>query len=526
MAAGEGGGASLHDPRAYLRANLVHPRIEELSDGTGILYATQNVVSNMMLDPERIDEEGYSHPQNIPLMELLNASHPHVEYKQSFGAAILRYTTPLQEEQKALPEVKHDCSTHLCFGTGALGSTGNKSVEEAIHANHMFRLDLEAKLGIKTSFRRYSNPNTVCTTSLGYPINLARMHAAAPLSRPYFPDVFPGLFFFYTHTYEDRTALYEKVKGSRLPAKRRLCLVEGDLEQYQNALHHGPVSADARAAAISSASTRDIAGRRADDPVVQEVQAAFQSYLPPKEDIAVLVFGGGNIVGLVFNNPEIGQKAFRHVMEVAKEFRLTDEEAAEFYAQQKNSSKKKKSQTRLKAKTEVLDESFNINYRKVISDEGIRRIEEIVSTVPDVARRQTLIRAVMVEEEEKKRRRKGKNKGKGGGGGGGADDADDDHEALLRAIHNDVAAMDTSGSTAAAAAAAASAAGSSALLLGGGGSVLGAADSKDAVDLDNLCDEIDALLDKAVDEEDQPTAPPEEHPRPVIDVAGMLLSGL
>ena len=66
MAAGEGGGASLHDPRAYLRANLVHPRIEELSDGTGILYATQNVVSNMMLDPERIDEDMPGEGDQVP----------------------------------------------------------------------------------------------------------------------------------------------------------------------------------------------------------------------------------------------------------------------------------------------------------------------------------------------------------------------------------------------------------------------------------------------------------------------------
>ena len=396
---------SLHDPEAYLKAHLVHPRIEELHSGEGVLYCTQNVVSNMMLDPEGFDENGNLVPQQIPLMKLLNASQPYSEHKQSFGAAIVRFITPLTEEQHQVPEAKQPANTNLCFGTGALGSTGNRSKEEAIYANHCFRLHIERSLGIKTSFRRFNIPNTVCTTSLGYPINLAKMHAAAPLQRPYYPDVFPGLFFFYNHVYEDRTAFYEKVIGSNLPAKKRLCLVEGDLEQFQNSLHHGPVSADARAAAIAAASSRNISERKADDPVVKEVQAAFTSYLPPKEKLALLVFGGGNVVGLVFNNPQVGQEAFRSVMEVAREFRLSEEEAAQFYEQQKTANKKKKSQSRVKAKASVLEESFNINYRKQISEDGIKRIGEIVNRVEDEVDRQRQIQGVLKEEASKKKKR-------------------------------------------------------------------------------------------------------------------------
>jgi len=425
------GPPSIHEPEAYLKAHLIHPRIEELHSGDGILYTTQNVVSNMMLDPEGYDEEGNLVPQQIPLMKLLNASHPAAEHKQSFGAAIVRFITPLTADQHQVPEAKQPANTNLCFGTGALGSTGNRSKEEAIYANHCFRLHIERTLNIKTSFRRFNIPNTVCTTSLGYPINLAKMHAAAPLQRPYYPDVFPGLFFFYNHVYEDRTAFYEKVMGSNLPAKKRLCLVEGDLEQFQNALHHGPVSADARAAAIAAASSRNLSERKADDPVVKEVQAAFENYLPPKERIAVLVFGGGNIVGLVFNNPQVGQEAFRKVMEVAKEFKLSDEEAAQFYEQQKTASKKKKSQTRVKAKASVLDESFNINYRKQISEDGIKKIGEIVNKVEDEQDRQRQIQKVLKEEAIKKKKRGAKRKG-------GDAEEDDDLAGLVPTTSVDV----------------------------------------------------------------------------------------
>lgn len=393
------------DAAAFLEASLVHPAIPTLSPDKGTLYTSQNVVSNLMLDPEKRDENGNFVPCAIELMKLLKASYTTAEHKQSFGAGIFRFIQPLKEEQMAVSELKPDSVTHLGFATGALGSTGNTSTEQAIYFCQLYRLDLHAKLGLYTSFRRFNIPNTVCTTSLGYPIDLARMHSAAPTKRPYFPDIFPGLFFYYEHVHEDRTAIYNKVRGTSHRAKRRLCLVEGDLEQFQNSLHHGPVSSEARAAAIDAASNRNLDSLDADDPILRDVALAFNTYLPLEEKAVVLVFTGGNMVGLGIKNAQLGQDAFRCVTEIAKEFRLSPEKEKEFYEQQKQGSgsggKKRKSQARLKEKNKVLNEGA-YNYRNPISKDGLKELERINLTVADEKERNDKIRQLMIEEAKRK----------------------------------------------------------------------------------------------------------------------------
>ena len=416
------------DPTAYLLQNLVHPVIPELDPAQGCLYTSQNVVSNFMMDPEVRDEEGNYHPQPIPLMPLLKASYPHAEHKPSFGAGIFRSMQPLKEEQLAIAELKHDSVTHLSFTTGSAGSTGSASEEQAIRFCQHLRLDLKRKLGIHTNFRRFNIPNRVCTASLGFSVDLARMHAASPTTRPYWPALFPGLFFYYDHFYTDRTAIHNNILGSNRQAKRRLTIVEGDLEQLQHSMHHGPVSSEARAAAVRAAAEWNSKEDATDDPEMdqdkKDVAAALNIYLPLYERAVVLVFTDGNMVGLGIKNLQLGRDAFRAVAEVAKGYKLTKEQKMEFEQQTSGQGKKRKSQARLQAKTKALNEVY-INMRKPLSSEGLKKLEEITTNVKDPDKRNEEIKRLAEEERTKKKKKR-----KSGRGANGEDFDDEFQEAM------------------------------------------------------------------------------------------------
>ena len=422
---------SFDDPSAYLSANLAHPAVPELDPSQGGQYTSQNVVSNFMMDPEVRDKEGNYHPQPIPLMPLLKASYPHAEHKPSFGAGIFRSMQPLKEEQLAISELKHDSVTHLSFTTGSAGSTGSASEEQAIRFCQHLRLDIKRKLGMDTNFRRFNIPNRVCTASLGFTVSLARLHADFPGKCPYWPGLFPGLFFYYEHFYTDRTAIHQNILGSNRQAKRRLTIVEGDLEQLQHSMHHGPVSSEARASAIRAAAEWNSRGESTDDPQMdqdkKDVAEALNIYLPLKERAVVLVFTGGNMVGLGIKNLQLGKAAFRAVAELAKNYKLTKEEQQEFDEQTSGQGKKRKSQARLQAKTKALNDVY-INIRKPLSSEGLKKLDEINATVSDPAARTEEIKKLVEEEKNKKKKKR-----KAGKAGAAGDDFDEDFEDAMAA---------------------------------------------------------------------------------------------
>lgn len=422
---------AFEDPTEFLRAHLIHPAIKNLDPKEGCLYTSQNVVSNFMMDPEVKDKDGYYRPQPIPLMPLLKASYPHAEHKPRFGAGIFRFMTPLKEEQLAVSELKPDSVTHLGFTTGSGGSTGSASEEQATRFCQLFRLDMR-KLGIFTNFRRFNIPNRVCTAELGFSVDLARMHAASPTTRPYWPALFPGLFFYYDHVYADRTAIHDKIIGSNRQAKRTLTIVEGDLEQIQHTLHNGPVSSEARAAAVLEATASKMNSTELTREEMQAVEEALNIYLPLREKLVILVFRLGKMVGLGIKNLQLGQEAFRVVAEVAKQFILTKEQALEAdLVGTAGSGKKRKSQARLNEKTKALNEAY-INMRKPLSTEALKKLDEITATVADPERRNEQIKNLIMEEADRKKKKKRKTKGAGGGAG---EDFDDDVQEAIEAAN-------------------------------------------------------------------------------------------
>ena len=142
-----------------------------------------NAVANVKLDPQ---------PSPIPLLKLTREFQPNAEIKRGFGACIARFSHSLDKYQVHGKNLKPSSVTHLCFGTGALGSTGNRSPQEARTAWHEFRLKLHQQMGIRTDFRRFIITNMVCSTTLGFCVDLARMHAEDPDNRSYEPEVFPA----------------------------------------------------------------------------------------------------------------------------------------------------------------------------------------------------------------------------------------------------------------------------------------------------------------------------------------------
>jgi TATA-box binding protein (TBP) (component of TFIID and TFIIIB) len=176
--------------------------------------------------------------------------------------------------------------THLIFSRGALGSTGNRSEDEARMATHELRLVLYYSLGMRTNFRRFAVSNMVCSSSLGYNIDLAKLHADFQTSSNYFPDLFPGLFFYYKYVFKDRVELHEAALAPDADpseacgtGQRKVQLIENDLLQL-----HWNTSASARGSS--------------EDAIRSEVKGLLETYLPRSKFLVVLVFVRGKTVGL------------------------------------------------------------------------------------------------------------------------------------------------------------------------------------------------------------------------------------
>lgn len=359
-------------PAEYMRKHLKpieQPLLANVSDPCAVIY---NLVTNVQLDPER------------PLRLLkIQSLFPCTEMKSSFGAAILRFVRSLSKDQSLVPKLKAPSVTHLCFSKGALGSTGNRSEDEARLGCHEFRLLLYYNFGIRTNFRRFSVPNMVCSSSLDYKINLAAMYAENQVNTDFYPTLFPGLFYYYRYEYKDRQTIHQTLASGdsvKQPVNRKVTLLEDDLMH----LHRH-----------SNSTTRN----ESEEVVREQVRNMLNNYLPKYIYIVVLVFTGGKVVGLGPQDIQAANEAFKHVSEVAKSYRISDKEAAEFL-------KRKKAQDRVADKNKMLNKTNTtttangnkINYSNPLSKDLRKKMAQIANTVEDEALRKERVQKLLQED--------------------------------------------------------------------------------------------------------------------------------
>lgn len=370
------------DVAEYMKQHLkpvIQPLLADTVDPCPVFY---NVVSNVKLDLP------------YPLRLLRVMSLPNAEIKSGFGAAILRYIHSLTKDQAKVPQLKSSSVTHLCFAKGALGSTGNRSEDEARLGCHEFRLLLYTTFGVKTNFRRFTIPNMVCSSSLGYCINLAKMHAADQVNTDYYPDLFPGLFYYYKYAsalrsillitlrfvYKDRQVIHQRLTASTTAsAGRKVKLLEEDLIQLHRTTTTG-VSKDA-----------------SDEAIRAQVKNMLDSYLPKFKYIVVLVFIRGKVVGLGPQDRQAATEAFKHVAEVSKQFRIEDNDTAEFL-------RRRKAQDRLMDKNEMLEEKQRVSYVNPFSRDAQRKMDEIANRIEDETERKARIKKLLEEELSSKKK--------------------------------------------------------------------------------------------------------------------------
>jgi TATA-box binding protein (TBP) (component of TFIID and TFIIIB) len=373
-------------PQEFMRRHLAHPEIPYLVPGPYPLPVYHNVVSNAKLNPA----------EPIPLLKLLAALSPNCEHKQSFGAIIVRYMHQLTESQRLIEDLKLHAVTHLCFGTGALGSTGNRSKDEARLSGHEFRMELYNKLGIETDFWRFTIPNMVGSADLGHSVDLAALHAAAPQERSYDPDLFPGVFMTYTYVHQDRMAVRESVIGkANTTVRRKVQFVEGDFEQFQK--RKAVSAAPERGAAMASSKKPR---QSEEDRHFVELQARRENFFRDKKEVVALVFKKGNVVLLGVNDMEISAKAMQYVAEIAARFKPTPEKEAEWAA-----AKKQQAQKSLSEKTEAIKE-VHVNYRAPLSETAGFRISELANKQLDKEAYSRALMSILKEEKINKKRKK------------------------------------------------------------------------------------------------------------------------
>jgi TATA-box binding protein (TBP) (component of TFIID and TFIIIB) len=349
---------SLDDPVSFMR-NQLRPVVQEsLMDENNLIPVFYNVVSNAKLDPLL-----NGRPTVLPIQDMINRFQ-NAELKQGFGALIFRMMHTLSKDQERLQGLKESSVTHLCFSKGALGSTGNRSRDEALYSCHEFRMLLYMTYNIRTNLRRFTIPNMVCSSALGHCVNLAQMHAEDQVKTDYEPDLFPGLFFYYKYVFKKREGIHAQVK-----------LSEDDLVQ----LHRH-----------SSSSSRN----ESEDVIRSQVRGMLDSYLPKYKYVMVLVFIGGKLVGLGVDDQEIAEEAFKYVGSVAARYKITDREATEL-------KKRRKAQYRLVDKDDFMEE-VRINYIQPFSKEARRKIDKL--SIEDEETRKARIREILIEERGKKKK--------------------------------------------------------------------------------------------------------------------------
>lgn len=353
------GAPAIDDPVAFMQANLRPIVQESLKDENNLIPVFYNVVSNAKLDPLL-----NGRPVNLPILDMLNR-FLNPELKQGFGALIFRMMHTLTKDQERLAGLDESATTHLCFQKGALGSTGNRSRDEALHACHEFRMALYMTYGIRTNLRRFTIPNMVCSSALGHSVNLAQMYAENQFATDFEQDLFPGLFFYYKYVFKKREGIHAQVK-----------LSEDDLVQ----LHKH-----------SSSSSKNAT----DDVIRAQVRGMLDSYMPKHKYITVLVFTGGKLVGLGVDDQEIAEEAFKYVGSVAARYKISDREAAEL-------KKRRKAQFRSMDKDDFMEE-IRINYMQPFSKEARKKIDKL--SFENEEERKAHIKQILTEERENKKKK-------------------------------------------------------------------------------------------------------------------------
>lgn len=364
---------------AYMREHLV-PVIQPMLANEGRPCAVYyNVVSNVKLDPS----------EPLPLLSM-TYKYPNSEIKSGFGAVIMRFIRTMSKEQHKVPLLKPSAVTHLVFANGALGSTGNRSEEEARLGCHECRMSLYASLGIRTNFRRFTVPNRVCSASLGHGVDLPRMSADDQVSRHYHPDLFPGLFFRYKHVYPERQAFYREAASGR-----KVQLLEEDLAQLQKPTNAVPERRRVEGASADSVALNEEETKRS------EMKELLDKYLPRSKNIMVLVFSSGRMVVLGSDEEHVGTSAFDYVAEVAKDY------AVEFKKPGPGGKTRQKrmAQVKVEEKREAI-KRLRVNYANPFSKETRIRIQEVTETVEDEIERKNRIKEILTEEKTSRKKRK------------------------------------------------------------------------------------------------------------------------
>ena len=358
-------------PASYMRRNLKPVKQPQLANSTDPCPVFYNVVSNVKLDP----------PGPQPLLKLLSL-YPNAEIKSGFGAAILRFMHTLNKDQCLVPQLKPSSVTHLCFAKGALGSTGNRSVDEARLGCHEFRMSLYSTFGIRTNFRRFTIPNMVCSSSLGYCVDLAKMWTGDRFNRSYFPELFPGLFLCYKHVYPERQAIHQNLlEGDSEYGHKKVQLLEDDLIQ----LHKN---------------SKSTSKNESEEALRSQIKGMLDSYLPKFKCVMVLVFVEGKVVGLGVHDQEIGKEAFKYAARMTKDYIISEDQVAEY-------KKKRKAQNRLERKNKVMQGAeTRVNYSRPFSKDARKKLEQIVNTVEDEREKEEQIKQVLEDDKKKKTKKR------------------------------------------------------------------------------------------------------------------------
>ena len=288
------------------------------------------------------------------------------EIKSGFGALIVRFMHSLRPEQELVPWLKAPAVTHLVFSSGALGSTGDASEEQARLSIHELRMVLYHTLGVRTNFRRFAVSNMVCSSSLGYNVDLARMYAENRTAAKFVPELFPGLF--WTHPY-------------RFKRRRKVELMEDDLVHLHRA--------------------ENCAARHESDQAIRDQirdSGMREAYLPQEKNLMVLVFAGGALVGLGMQGSEAATEAFQAVAAVAHRYRIEDAHMAELM-------KRRRASDRLADKNRRVSETYGDAAPK-LSVRTALGLQLIVNTVEDDSERKLQIRQLLQEETRRRRKRR------------------------------------------------------------------------------------------------------------------------
>lgn len=381
----------------------------------------------------------FNPPEPVALMPLTMAFQPCAETKRGFGAAIIRHQHSLDVYQMNVKNLKPSSSTGLLFPRGAYGLTGSRSPAEARTATHEFRIRLFDVMGIRTDFNRFIITNMVCSTSLGFSVDLARMHAEHPNNSAYEPLLFPGLFYTVKQVYTDRLMLHQRVSGSIETVQRRLCLNQEDLLQLQaltgtsgEQQHQQPQPAASSTVDLTPAEAKALEMEAS----LKRLQSRLENFIPSSKLLMILVFRHGNIVGLGVNDRTLDSEAFAEVAKIALRFRIdepanapragrgsrtrraasgrgnNDEDGEDLATRAPGAAKRKpEAQQRLAEKTRAIDEIHNQSKARQrqprsISDQAQIEMRQATETIADPELRRAKIREILDRDKKVKRRRK------------------------------------------------------------------------------------------------------------------------